>query len=463
MGSRRTGMSGAFDDLAPQDPMLASDEVVYGKLAVVDAGRMIAEAISIDAIYPDETQPRRVLPSEIRAWWSGEPRSVGQLLQKWRLSIQDDHGLFLDLEQMVFGDAEIVIYDEHADHPFIEPLIEIASLARNIAADGLTNPITVNRFENRYKIETGERRWLSYHLLRALRGDQYDKIAARVVERNVWRQASENTQRQDLNAIGRARQLALLLMDLYKDEAQFQSYADLVAKGDCDRVFYAQVADGNQFRVPRGMGERLVNAMGLKHVDQLRQYRDLLRLPDEFWVDGDEGNWSEFSLRQFLHPPKKQDTVTTVTVSPENAPAETPFNGVSGYETEDGFQPPLSMPAPENEWSEPLSPTLPPPAGEGSIASPREQKKDDTLDYNQAIFRKNAVDGPMLRFLETRFVDHMTMLDNDLKMETRVLLEKTAVRAVELWLQTIGWFPCEDNDRLARLRQLVKDMDQWLE
>ena len=123
---------------------------------------------------------------------------------------------------------------------------------------------------------------------------------------DVWRQASENNARDNLNAISRARQLSLLLMDLHgwHNFSQFDAC-------DSEQAFYAQVADGAAWRIPRGQGERLLNAMGLSDASQLRQYRALLRLPGELWRKGDDEDLSEGELRKMR---AALDSVTRVAV-----------------------------------------------------------------------------------------------------------------------------------------------------
>src|SRR5690606_35218201 len=122
------------------------------------------------------------------------------------------------------------------------------------------------------------RRWLAHHLLGIITGDaSWQIISARVVEQSsVWRQAGENSARADLNTISKARQFALLLMDLYQqpDSANmFQDYDACVPPGGCDRAYYVQVADSVHFRIPRGKGEQMLNAMGLKGRAGFSRYR----------------------------------------------------------------------------------------------------------------------------------------------------------------------------------------------
>ncbi len=122
-------------------------------------------------------------------------------------------------------------------------------------------------------------------------------LAHQVQAFDVWRQAVENGARQDLNAIAKARQLARLLMAIYADQGiTFVPYAEVVQPGGCDRAWYAQIADGDRFRIPRGTSEIILSAMGLKNPVQLRQYRALLNLPDDIWQAGDDLSFSENEL-----------------------------------------------------------------------------------------------------------------------------------------------------------------------
>jgi hypothetical protein len=174
--------------------------------------------------------------------------------------------------------------------------MQVVELAASIMRHGLTNPISIARVGGDYEIETGERRWLAYHLLNWQYPEGgWDKIPSRQVDDgiSIWRQANENNIRADLNAISMARQFALLLMDILRDEKQFQPFDAF----DHEQDFYAQVADGVNHRVPRNQGEKLLNAMNLENPVQLRQYRSLLRLPREIWEWADDLNWTEGFIR----------------------------------------------------------------------------------------------------------------------------------------------------------------------
>ena len=66
-----------------------------------------------------------------------------------------------------------------------------------------------------------------------------------------------------------------------------------------DRAFYGQVADGSNYPLT-GHGEAVINAMGFKQSSQLREHRELLRLPDEVWRIADDLNWPQGRLRALM-------------------------------------------------------------------------------------------------------------------------------------------------------------------
>jgi len=263
--------------------------------------------ISIGQIIPSNTQPRRVIPTQIRQYWDGTsaPEAIGHMYKKWLYEVMiEKGGTHLDLDAYLDGkvteraplNVDEVSGTETRLGALTSSLMQIVDLASSIKRDGLTNPITVAFDNPNYVIETGERRWWAYQLLHwHFQSAEWEKIPARIVDEvSLWRQASENNARSSLNAVAKARQLSLLLMALHEDEGA--SFLPL-GKWEHEQDFYAQVADGDQWRIPRGKGEAILNAMGLENPVQLRQYRRLLRLPRLVWMLADDLNWTENLLR----------------------------------------------------------------------------------------------------------------------------------------------------------------------
>ncbi len=281
------------------------------------------EEIETTSIQPDPSQPRRAVPSIIRSRWNGLSETATDMLGVWRYEAEMERvrsgyeKKVIEVRPILEGkygegflDQVLRLETWDEDRPPGEdpstgrgPLeylyLRLVALAASIRREGLINPVTVVRDgQGAYRLETGERRWLAYHLLSIFFPEEdWSIIPARIVEKaDVWRQATENAARDDLNAIGRARQFAILLMDLLGPD-QFQPFDAFEREQD----YYAQVADGGTWRVPPGKGELVAEAMGLKNPGQLRDYRALLRrLPNEAWTVADDYGITEYRLRYVL-------------------------------------------------------------------------------------------------------------------------------------------------------------------
>lgn len=328
--SRRNQLAGidplGRDEITPEDEqsrpslsMSEADTALFGELSRREVQRQSVRPVSIFDIQPDIKQARRAVPLAVRGRWSGEPRDIADLFNAWLGFIAGERRAAgrppFDLSEHLW--AEVIEARERAVDDGIAPegdslpgpmeraFLAVIMLAVSIRRDGLANPVTIQRAgANRYRLETGERRWLAYHILYGyFNGDngkpqersKWENIPAIVVDDfSVWRQASENTARADLNAVGRARQFAILLMDLLSKQGQvFRPYEGLVHPGGSDRPYYAQVMSE---RVPKGKGDVLANALGVSHRAAFTRCRILLGLPDEVWVLGDTADMSEDDL-----------------------------------------------------------------------------------------------------------------------------------------------------------------------
>lgn len=289
-----------LQEAAPRE----SDAALFGDADLPPAGRMVAHPIIIRNIWPDRTQPRKAVPLKIAGEWDGDPARVADVLEHWRQEAERVSGQAIDILKHLERPGEGA-HNEAARNPEYVGFLALVNLAASIRRYGLANPITVFKDGTRFRIETGERRWLAYHLLYQALGESYASIPARKVEYDIWRQAAENTAREDLNAIGQARQLAKLLLDLHweTDGAAFQSYEELVLSGGCDRAYYAQVANGNVYRIPSGMGQRILDATAFPSLSVLSRYRTLLKptdddaFNDEIWIQADLEDWPEGRIR----------------------------------------------------------------------------------------------------------------------------------------------------------------------
>lgn len=316
--------------------------------AQVGRGREKILRKSIEEIHPNASQPRRAVPSALRQYWNQDPsaESLANLFSNWLREVEVERGTNFPLDDYLEGGITPRVAQIESDQldqigssestgPKELALMRVVALAASIKRDGLTNPISVAQVGYSFEIETGERRWLAYHLLNwrsSGTSDEWSKIPVRIVDGvSIWRQASENNARADLNAIGKARQFSLLLMDLLTSDEQieFQGFDAF----HHEQGFYAQVADGSAYRVPRNRGEDMINAMGLENPVQLRQYRALLRLPQPVWEWADDLNWTESFIRKEIQG-KAQSEDECISLAVKQALAEGYFvSSVMEYAT----------------------------------------------------------------------------------------------------------------------------------
>lgn len=282
--------------------------------------------LSILKISPDPHQPRRTVPHSLRAHlgtdWYQDP---AKLFNTWEQLIQEQQTEKVKKDVEMFSIDALLFPPENAEanedkgegidtegerSTLESALLKIINLAISIHRDGLTNPITLVRNPvDGFTIETGERRWLAYHLLYTkTQHDDWKRIPAQIVDHaDVWRQATENSARDDLNAISKARQLALLSMDLLWQKhthnegtnAPTDLFQPLTAFTH-ERDFYAQVVN---HRLPVGANAKLLNALGVEHRSAITRYRKLLELADDVWDLADDNDWSEGFLRELVGLP----------------------------------------------------------------------------------------------------------------------------------------------------------------
>ncbi|MCU0481020.1 MAG: ParB/RepB/Spo0J family partition protein [Anaerolineae bacterium] len=333
----------------------------FGQFTEIESIKHLrVEQVDIFRIAPDLRQPRRVVPSKLRQGWSGNPHEVSRLFENWLQIINDDRrannypdfnlrdtldmietedpspsaehakqydeehrmprfwvterGVRIDPRDLAKANLSVLddgVRPEQIQIPNILELklelskfsseatfMYIVALAASIREHGLTNPITISKKGAGYVIETGERRWMSYHLLHYVYGDKWNKIPARIVDKSDrWRQATENNVRQNLNAIAKARQLALLIMEMYEQEGV--AFTE-INEFEHEQDYYAQVADGDKWRIQRGQGQKIITMLGLRDTSQIRQHRALLRMERNIWDFADDNDISEYELREMI-------------------------------------------------------------------------------------------------------------------------------------------------------------------
>lgn len=325
--------------IASRDTMklqLASDvdREIYGRQLDVntsdfDLGHRVAEPLPIHDILPDPIQPRRAIPLKIRETWDSDPSSLPELFEFWMgEAAHERKEEFFSIEALLKAEPAGGETDEPQfvitpERPLEAALLQIAEIAASIRQHGLINPITVVSYGNVYRLETGERRWLAYHLLHLhFPNEKWSTIPAQLVDKiDRFRQASENMQRNDLNMVARARQYALLLMELLPD-VRFTPHD----QAESDRAFYAQVLD---HRVPHGKNESILQAFGVTSRGALDNYKKALELSDDDWNSADDNNWSKEKILEIVHLVNNLPTISAK--SAENSLSDTHFTRVQQF------------------------------------------------------------------------------------------------------------------------------------
>ncbi len=259
-------------------------------------------SIVLDRIRPDPAQPRRVLPEPIRSEFLSGHINARQALERWEALVADE-ALSLgrprpDWQALLDRNPE----DREADPITVDPpgkpgpeeelLRAIVSTAATIRHGGQVSPITVTEVDagGYYRIETGERRYWAHHWLTMWVSEGFEQIQCIVVpQASPWRQAAENTSRENLSAMAMARQLATLLLDLYDIHPDYTR--------PIPNDWYRQAL---QYRVPRGEGANIRAAMGGIERSQISRIQALLRLPDPVWEMADRYRLEEKRLRYVL-------------------------------------------------------------------------------------------------------------------------------------------------------------------
>ena len=148
------------------------------EIAAADSEYQAIEAVSIHDIRPNIMQPRYSIPHDLTDIFELKSETIVDIFERWIIEVQlekaekdFDITNFLTGDETARGDrAENDDADSsslaglpHSSKEFA--LMKLVDLAASIRRDGLSNPISLVRHADHFEIETGERRWLAYHIL----------------------------------------------------------------------------------------------------------------------------------------------------------------------------------------------------------------------------------------------------------------------------------------------------------
>jgi len=167
--------------LAAQSPDTSMPNVageLYGHVDKMDEHRKHARPVDIYDIQRHPMQPRRAIPHIVmKRWGTFDINNLAHMFDIWLDEIARERG-GVPLDVRMYLDENTLPADFEAPEDYIDeeskvtprPLeatfLSLIKLAVSIRKDGLTNPVTVMFLPpDRWQLETGERRWLAYHLL----------------------------------------------------------------------------------------------------------------------------------------------------------------------------------------------------------------------------------------------------------------------------------------------------------
>lgn len=291
-----------FNRTAEDNTAAAHADELFGEVDIPNRKTIKPKYIPLDKIHADPRQPRRAVPPALRGAWDGNPANVPAMLENWRREASQRIQRPIDVARLIIQKDNRVLADVETEDPIATGYIKLVQLAASIRSSGLLKPPTVRPEGGAYRLNSGERRTLAYHLVYLTTGDNdFSEMPVFINNKaNVWSQAEENNTNDDLNAIQDARTLALLLIDLYEnvDGVDFNTWDELVIPGGSDRAYYAQVSNGYIFKAQPL--QPILTAMGLTSARMLSAYRSLLTIPDRLWLLADNYNFTENKIRDVM-------------------------------------------------------------------------------------------------------------------------------------------------------------------
>ena len=250
--------------------------------------------VDLDRITPDFTQPRHLLPCDLRASIQSGDISPNQAIQELVLRAEQDDTVAL----LILGgkDKGPVVEDDEV----VEDT-GLLSLAYSIRDVGLRQPINVYRIDDLeqpnkivYRLGEGERRFWAHHLLVLQGFDEFQKIKCIVEslpddeETIHQRQEAENAARVDLPAIARARSISRIKERLNL-ELGTRVPGENTIKLPSQRELQIAVGQHVKRFTGRAIGDRMV-----------RNYLSLLNLSDEAQDLAEAAQLTEKQLRPVM-------------------------------------------------------------------------------------------------------------------------------------------------------------------
>ncbi len=304
---RNLGAKGVKADNQPPESAI---EQLASNMSNTDIGFKPTEQrvyeVDLDRIQPDSTQPRRLLPHDLRTAIKKKTLSPAEAMQELVLRAEGNDIVALLIlggkDKGPIGEADVMVEDTG-----------LLALARSIREVGLRNPLNIYRIDDpeqpnqiSYRLGEGERRFWAHHLLVQQGYDQF-KQAKCIVEALPddeevihQRQEAENAARVDLPAIARARSMQRIRERL-NIEMGTRVPGENTIKLPGERELQVEVGQRVKSFTGRSIGDRMV-----------RNYLGLLKLSHEAQDLAEAGQLTEKQLRPVKQLKTDEDQIALI-------------------------------------------------------------------------------------------------------------------------------------------------------
>ena len=269
--ARETAASQAeLHDTVPPTSSLFGDKERRGKAERVER----IERLRPSQMLPDRFQPRRLLPTVLRAPFFSGQIDCYQAARQWLQMAKNDAGIRKEVDRLL---AMGLSFEEHGQ---IKPVT--GSWAPGPSGEYV------------FQIETGERRfWAACLQYAAHKLAEEPQLRVEVIETPTrTRQVLENRHAEPPSAVGQACEVASLIL------AELGEQPDPALENEFDyfRQWRAR-------RMPTGMWEKITPVMQLTR-ERMVQLLNILSLPNELLDLADRYRVPERVLREILRSPE---------------------------------------------------------------------------------------------------------------------------------------------------------------
>lgn len=262
--------------------------------------------VDLDRITPDFTQPRRLLPYDLRESVQNGQTSPAEAMQELVLRAEKNDTVAL----LILGGKEKGPVDEE------DVVVEdsgLLALAQSIREVGLRHPLNVYRIDDpeqpqqiSYRLGEGERRYWAHHLLVQQGYDEFRSVKCIVEilpddpELIHQRQEAENAARVDLPAIARSRSMQRIKERLII-ELGTRVPGENTIKLPGQRELQIAVGQRVKSFTGRAIGDRMV-----------RNYLSILNLSPEAQDLAEAAQLSEKQLRPVMRLESDEEQLATI-------------------------------------------------------------------------------------------------------------------------------------------------------